>query len=87
MTTRRAVNGAAVKALREALGMRQDEMASRLGISGPYLANIEAGRKQPRAYLQSRVAEVLGVPITAVTYPVTGDADPVTDGTDDREAA
>jgi transcriptional regulator with XRE-family HTH domain len=71
---KRAINGATVRALRDALGMRQDDMAAQLEISGSYLANIEAGRKQPRATVQRRIADLLGVPLVAITYPVTADA-------------
>jgi transcriptional regulator with XRE-family HTH domain len=75
------MNGATVRALRDALGIRQDEMASRMGITAAYLANIEAGRKQPRPSVQRRIADVLGVALDAVTYPVAIDA------SQDREVA
>jgi transcriptional regulator with XRE-family HTH domain len=65
----RATNGAAIRALRQALGMRQQACAAHAGISAPYLANIEAGRRQPPLVVASRLAEALGVPLDAITYP------------------
>jgi transcriptional regulator with XRE-family HTH domain len=67
----RATNGAAVKALREALGKNQGGLAAQAGISASYLANIEAGRKRPPLATARRLADVLGVPVDAITYPVT----------------
>lgn len=67
----RATNGAAVKALREALGKGQAALAAQAEISGTYLSNIEAGRKQPPLTTARRLADVLGVPVDAITYPVT----------------
>lgn len=65
----RATNGAAVRALRLALGIRQQACAAHAGISAPYLANIEAGRKHPPLLVASRLADALGVPLDAITYP------------------
>ncbi len=70
MTTRH-VNGPTVKALREALGIRQGIFARDVVVSAGYLANIEAGRKQPAPDVAVRFAARLGVPLDAITYPVT----------------
>lgn len=66
----RNVNGAAVKALREALGHRGGMFATQCEISHAYLSNVEAGRKQPSAAVARRIADELGVPLAAITYPV-----------------
>lgn len=58
-----------MRALRQALGIRQQACASHAGISAPYLANIEAGRKHPPLMVASRLAAALGVPLDAITYP------------------
>ncbi|MEV7264010.1 helix-turn-helix transcriptional regulator [Micromonospora aurantiaca] len=70
MTTRRAANGAAIKALREALGKEQAALAAEVGVGSTHLSNIEAGRRQPSPVLMGRIAAVLGVPLAAITYPV-----------------
>lgn len=66
----RNVNGPSVKALREALGHRGSDFAIKCDISHGYLCNVEAGRKQPSAAVARRMADELGVPLTAITYPV-----------------
>jgi transcriptional regulator with XRE-family HTH domain len=71
MTTRRA-NGPAIRALREALGMRQDELAARLKITAPHLSRIERGLGEPSPALLRRIADHLGVPLPAVSS-VPGD--------------
>ena len=67
---KRLVNGLAVKAIREALGHRGGEFATKCVISHAYLSNVEAGRKQPSAAVARRIADELGVPVAAITYPV-----------------
>ncbi len=66
----RNVNGHTVKALREALGYKLGDLAAQLGIKHGTLSNIEAGRRQPSPALARRIADELGVPLTAITYPV-----------------
>jgi transcriptional regulator with XRE-family HTH domain len=66
----RETNGAAVKAIREALGIPQGILARDVVVSQGYLSNIEAGRKQPDPAVARRIADRLGVPLDAVTYPV-----------------
>lgn len=75
MTTRH-LNGATVRALREALGIRHGEFATDVQVSTGYLSNIEAGRRQPDPAVVRRIANRLGVSVDAVTYPVvTADVD------------
>lgn len=66
----RDINGATVKALREALGIPQGVLARDTEISQGYLSNIEAGRKQPDAAVTRRIATRLGVVVDAITCPV-----------------
>jgi transcriptional regulator with XRE-family HTH domain len=61
--------GETLKALREARGIRLGEMASALGISYSYLANIEAGRKRLTPPLTARAAGLLGVRPAALVRP------------------
>ena len=65
--------GATIQALREAYGWRSVNLARELGISHPYLSNIEAGRRRCTPDLARKIATVLGVPLAAITtdYSVT----------------
>lgn len=69
-TTKRKLNGATVKELRAALGIKAGDFAIRCDMSPGYLSNIEAGRKQPAPDVVVRMAGVLGVPLDSITYPV-----------------
>ena len=53
--------GATVRQLREMRGFKPDEFANEVGISRPYLSNIEAGRKPLTEVLLARVAKALKV--------------------------
>lgn len=70
MTSKRMVLGPAVRAIREAVGIKHGEFAIRCDISPGYLTNIESGRKQPAPDVASAFAKELGVPLDAITYSV-----------------
>lgn len=53
--------GATIKALREARGLKADELANAIPISRPYLMNIEAGRKRLSPVYAVRIAQILDV--------------------------
>lgn len=53
--------GATVKQLRQMRGFKPDDFANEVGISRPYLANIEAGRKPLTEVLLARIANALDV--------------------------
>jgi len=55
--------------MREMRGMTADQLASAVGKSRPYIANIEAGRKPLPAKLLPRVAAALHVPQIAILTP------------------
>lgn len=61
--------GATVRELRELRGVKSDELANGIGISRPYLANIEAGRKRLSPELCSRVAAFLHVRQISILRP------------------
>ena len=63
----RKVNGASVRAIREALGIPHGVFAIRCGISPGYLTNIEKGAKQPSPAVTRQIAAQLGVSIDAVS--------------------
>jgi transcriptional regulator with XRE-family HTH domain len=59
--------GATIRALREAHELKTIELAAAVGISQPYLSNIEAGRKSAPMALCRKIARVLRVPVAAIT--------------------
>lgn len=58
--------GATLRVLREARGYTPDELANEVGISRPYLANIEAGRKPLTPILTAKLAKKLDVRQVAI---------------------
>jgi transcriptional regulator with XRE-family HTH domain len=63
------VLGPAVRALREAMGIRHGAFAEAVGISAGYLTKIETGSQQPRPDIAVALARRLRVPLDAITYP------------------
>ena len=53
--------GATLRQIRQMRGFKPDEFANEVGISRPYLANIEAGRKPLTEVLLAKCAIVLDV--------------------------
>lgn len=66
----RRTNGAAIRAIREPLGIAQYELAKRAGISRSHMNKIENGVEQPKFETAARIAKELGVPLDAIA-PVT----------------
>lgn len=73
----RKTNGSTIRVIREALGIKQNELAVRAGIKPGSLSEIETGKVQPRIATTRRIADELGVSLDAITYPVADPA-PVT---------
>lgn len=63
--------GETLRSLRETRGFKPDEFASQIGISRPYLANIEAGRKKLTNVLLAKAAQALRVEQLAIMRPRT----------------
>jgi len=61
--------GETVRTIREIRGLKPDELANLVGISRPYLANIEAGRKRLTPILVAKIAEALHVSQMAIIAP------------------
>lgn len=61
--------GATLRTIRELRGFTVDELAREIGISRPYLANIEAGRKPLSDVLLAKVANTLRVRQLAIMRP------------------
>jgi transcriptional regulator with XRE-family HTH domain len=60
-TAERERIGATIRQYREMRGFKPDELANEIGISRPYLSNIEAGRKPLTEVLLGRISAVLDV--------------------------
>lgn len=67
--------GATLKTLRELRGYKPDPFASQVGISRPYLANIEAGRKKLTNVILARAAHALQVEQIAIMTPLASPND------------
>lgn len=61
LDTRRRGIGIRIARLRESLQLTQQELADKVGVARPTIANWETGRKEPRGELAVRLARVLGV--------------------------
>lgn len=64
----RTLHGPAVRAIREALGIKHGRFALDVGITPGYLSNVEKGRKQPSDAVAAAIAKRLGVTIDEITY-------------------
>jgi len=71
--SKRLINGPAVRAMREMLGIKHGVFAIECDITPGYLTNIEKGRKQPSPAVQVAIARRLGQPLDAITYVVECD--------------
>ncbi|MEU9806266.1 helix-turn-helix transcriptional regulator [Mycobacterium sp. NPDC050853] len=63
--------GATIKALREAYGWQVGKFAIAIGTTHPHLSNIESGRRRCTPVMARKVAQVLGVPLAAITSSYT----------------
>ncbi len=70
----RLVHGPAVRAIREALGIKHGVFAVECLISPGYLTNIEKGHKQPSPAVAAALAIRLGVSLDTITYVVSAEA-------------
>lgn len=71
---KRLAHGPAIKAIRNALGIKHGVFAVDCDISPGYLTNIEKGFKQPAEDVVTRMAHRLGVSKDSITYVVTAEA-------------
>jgi y4mF family transcriptional regulator len=70
--------GKLIRDTRQALGMRQDELASVAGLSTRTLSDIENGKPSAQMALVLRVLDALGIVVTltppeAVRVPLAGE--------------
>lgn len=71
---KRLAHGPAIRAIREALGIKHGKFAVDCLISPGYLTNIEKGAKQPSPTVVAAIAARLGVSVDQITYVVTAEA-------------
>ncbi|WP_199546662.1 helix-turn-helix domain-containing protein [Streptomyces sp. N35] len=64
-------NGAAIKAIREARGIRLRRLAHLIGIDPGYLSRIESEQQGAGDGTLHRTAEELNVPLEAITHRET----------------
>lgn len=62
-------NGAALKAIRVSLGWTLERLAEAAGSSKTHLSQVETGVKNASPALLRRLAEVLDVPVAAISSP------------------
>ena len=61
-----------IKEARKGSGVSQAELSEKIGISRPYLSQIEAGERPLKANLQMKIAGVLGVePEALISFGAT----------------
>lgn len=70
----RLAHGPAIRAIREAVGIKHGVFAVECDISPGYLSNIEKGAKQPSPAVIARIAKRLGVSVDDITYVVSSEA-------------
>ncbi|MFS2091058.1 helix-turn-helix domain-containing protein [Paenarthrobacter nicotinovorans] len=63
------INGAAVRVIREALGIRQTDLAARADISKSTLSHVEKGARQVSPATLRKLAIGMGIPSEAISYP------------------
>lgn len=71
----RLAHGPAIRAIREALGIKHGVFAVDCGISPGYLTHIEKGAKQPSPSVVASMAKRLGVTVDEITYVISAAAE------------
>lgn len=64
--------GANIRYRRKGARMTQDQLSTKVNISRPSLANIEAGRQGVDAFLITEIARVLAAPVEVIIPFRTG---------------
>ena len=72
---KRRANGEAIRAIREAMGIRQDALAARAGITKSQMSKVEHGANGASFEVLARIAAELSVSFDAITVPVPAPAD------------
>lgn len=60
--------GQIIKILRTAIGLRQKDLADKVGIQPHYLSLVEAGKRQPSLAVLRKIANELDVPVSLLFW-------------------
>lgn len=52
-----------IKEIRELKGVQQKELANQVGVTAPYLHDLENNRRGAKPETMQRIADALGVPV------------------------
>jgi transcriptional regulator with XRE-family HTH domain len=55
--------GNAIKVVRTATGMKQRDVAAKVGVTANYMSLVEGGKREPSIAFLNRLAKVLGTPV------------------------
>jgi transcriptional regulator with XRE-family HTH domain len=55
--------GTAIKLIRTSSGMKQKDVATKLGVTSNYVSLVESGNREPSVSLLKRLATIFGVPV------------------------
>jgi transcriptional regulator with XRE-family HTH domain len=69
------VVGEHLRAARIEMGLKQSEVAQRLGATAPYVSNVEAGRVNLTIGQVFRIADAIGVTVDLILRPAEAEED------------
>lgn len=72
--------GEIIRRQRELAALPMRQLATMVGISGPYLSQIENGLRAPSEQVLRGIADTLGIPLDELLEEAGGDAGQVADG-------
>jgi transcriptional regulator with XRE-family HTH domain len=55
--------GTAIKLIRTSSGLKQKDVAARLGVTSNYVSLLESGNREPSVSLLKKLATIFGVPV------------------------
>jgi len=65
-TSRQARIGKAIKTVRTAQGLTQEDLAAKADLHPTYISDVERGVRNPSWDVIARLAEGMGVPVTTI---------------------
>jgi transcriptional regulator with XRE-family HTH domain len=71
-TSRQARIGKAVKAVRTAQGLTQEDLAAKADLHPTYISDVERGVRNPSWDVIARLAEGMGVPVATIATEYDG---------------
>ena len=60
--------GKSIKMCRNSLGLSQEDLAEKIGMSMSYISLIEQGKRDPAISTIDHIASALGVPVSLLTF-------------------